>query len=65
LQEELTSTENKIGFARQFYNERVMQYNTQIQSIPTNIVAGMFNFKEEAFFEIEEAAQREAPQVKF
>lgn len=65
LQEELTSTENKLGFARQFYNDSVMKYNTKIQSIPTNIVAGMFNFGEEPFFEIEDQAQREAPQVKF
>ncbi|MBZ0255611.1 LemA family protein [bacterium] len=65
LQEELSSTENKLGFARQYYNDSVMKYNTKIQSIPTNIVAGMFNFGEEPFFEIEDQAQREAPQVKF
>jgi LemA protein len=65
LQEELTSTENKLGFARQYYNDSVMKYNTKIQSIPTNIVAGMFNFGEEPFFEIEDQAEREAPQVKF
>jgi len=65
LQEELTSTENKIGFARQFYNDQVMQFNTKIQMFPSSIIAGMFNFKEETFFEIEEAAEREAPQVKF
>lgn len=65
LQEELSSTENKLSFARQFYNDSVMKYNTKIQSIPTNIVAGMFNFGEEPFFEIEDQAQREAPQVKF
>ncbi|MDP8246074.1 MAG: LemA family protein [Candidatus Hinthialibacter antarcticus] len=65
LQEELTSTENKLGFARQFYNDSVMKYNTQIQSIPTNIVAGMFNFGEEPFFELDDQAEREAPQVKF
>jgi LemA protein len=65
LQEELTSTENKIGFARQYYNDEVMQYNTKIQSVPTNVVAGMFNFKAEAFFEVEDQAAREAPQVKF
>ena len=65
LQEELTSTENKIGFARQYYNDSVMKYNTRTQSVPTNIVAGMFNFQQEPFFELEDQAQREVPQVKF
>ncbi len=65
LQEELTSTENKIGFARQYYNDQVMKYNTRIQSIPTNFVAGIFNFGEESFFEIEDQTQREAPKVQF
>ncbi len=65
LQEELTSTENKIGFARQFYNDSVMTYNTRIESFPTNIVAGMFSFTQDAFFEIEVEAEREAPKVKF
>ena len=65
LQEELSSTENKIGFARQAYNDRVMRYNTKIQSVPANIVADMFNFTEEEFFELEDEAAREAPQVSF
>jgi LemA protein len=65
LQEELTSTENKIGFARQSYNDQVLRFNNKIQMFPSNVVAGMFNFKEEEFFEIEEAGEREAPQVKF
>ena len=65
LHEELTSTENKIGFSRQYYNDEVMQYNTRIQSVPTNIVAGMFRFADEAFFEIEDQAAREAPKVQF
>jgi LemA protein len=65
LQEELTSTENKIGFARQYYNNQVKNYNTAIQTIPTNIVAGMYNFTEEAYFEVEEASVREAPKVSF
>ncbi len=65
LQEELTSTENKIGFARQFYNDTVMRYNTKIQTIPTNFVAAIGGFSQEAFFEVEEAAERQAPQVKF
>lgn len=65
LQEELTSTENKIAYARQFFNEMVMTYNTKIQSIPTNIIAGFFNFRPEDFFELEDQQQREAPQVQF
>ncbi len=65
LQEELTSTENKISFARQFYNEAVMRLNNKVQMFPGNIIAGMFNFEEEKFFELEDAAQREAPKVDF
>ncbi|MEN6626285.1 MAG: LemA family protein [Candidatus Sumerlaeia bacterium] len=65
LQEELTATENRIGFARQHYNDSVMQYNTSTQSFPNNIIAGMFNFAEQPFFQIEDAAERQAPQVKF
>jgi LemA protein len=65
LQEELSSTENKIGFARQFYNDSVMKYNTRIQTVPANVVAGMFNFTAEEFFELEDAAQRLAPKVEF
>jgi LemA protein len=65
LQEELTSTENKISFSRQHYNDSVMQYNTRIQTFPNNMVAGMFNFGDEPFFEIEEPAAREAPKVQF
>ncbi|KPL05713.1 hypothetical protein AMJ85_11020 [candidate division BRC1 bacterium SM23_51] len=65
LQEELTSTENKIGFSRQFYNDSVMKYNTRIQTVPANMVAGMFGFGDEEFFELEEPAQREAPKVEF
>ena len=65
LQEELTSTENKIAFARQFYNDTVMVYNTGLQVFPSNVVAGMFGFRSKPFFEVEDAAQREAPQVKF
>ena len=65
LQEELTSTENKIGFSRQHYNDSVMQYNTKTEVVPTNIIAGMFNFKEMEFFEIQDEAVREAPQVSF
>ncbi len=53
LQEELTGTENKISFARQFYNDSVMTYNNAIQSIPTNFIASFFNFGQEAYFETE------------
>jgi len=65
LQEELSSTENKIGFARQFYNDAVMRYNTRIQSVPSNVVAGMFAFRAEPLFEVADAAEREAPKVQF
>jgi len=65
LQEELTSTENKIGFARQAYNDAAMQLNNKIEMFPSNIIAGMFNFKQAEFFEIEEAAERVAPKVSF
>jgi len=65
LQEELASTENKIGFARQYYNDSVMQYNTATQSVPTNIVASLFKFALMELFEVTSEAEREAPQVKF
>ena len=65
LQEELTSTENKITFSRQLYNDSVMLFNTRIESVPANIVAGMFHFKQEEFFELQDEAAREAPRVSF
>ena len=65
VQEELTSTENRIGFSRQHYNDSVMTYNTKTESFPANIIAGMFSFKDEAFFEIEDEAAREVPKVQF
>ena len=65
LQEELTSTENKISFARQSYNDQVLGFNNKIQMFPSNIVAGMFSFSAREFFEIEDAAQREVPKVSF
>ena len=65
LQEELSSTENKVGFARQFYNDQVQTFNIKIESFPSNIIAGMFNFKQAEFFEIETPAEREAPKVQF
>jgi LemA protein len=64
LQEELTTTENKISFARQNYNDRVLFYNNKIQMFPSNIVAGTFNFTAEEFFEIEEG-EKEVPKVNF
>ena len=65
LQEELTSTENKISFARQSYNDQVLFFNNKIQMVPSNIVAGMFGFKEEEFFEIEDDSERAVPKVSF
>jgi LemA protein len=65
LQEELTSTENKISFARQAYNDQVLFYNNKIQMFPSNIVAGMFSFKSEEFFEIEDKTEKAVPKVSF
>jgi len=65
LQEELSSTENKIAFSRQYYNDSVLRYNNQIQMFPSNVVAGMGNFKQAEFFEVTAAAEREAPKVSF
>lgn len=65
LQEELTSTENKLAFARQGYNDQVMFYNNQIQMFPSSVIASSFGFKEEASFQIESAEAKKAPQVKF
>jgi LemA protein len=65
LQDELTDTENKIQASRRFYNGNVRDFNTQIQVFPNNIVAGMLGFKKYDFFQIENEAEREAPQVKF
>lgn len=65
LQETLTSTENKIAFARQGYNDQVLFFNNKIQVFPSNIIANTFNFKTREFFEIEDAAQREVPKVSF
>jgi len=65
LQEELASTENKIGFARQYYNDTVKDFNTRQEMFPANLVASMLGFQPSEFFEIEEASQREAPKVKF
>ncbi len=65
LQEELTSTENKISFSRQFYNDSVLQYNNKTQMFPSNIVASMGGFKAGEFFEVTAPAEREAPKVSF
>jgi LemA protein len=64
LQEELSGTESKIAYARQFYNDSVMSYNTATQTVPSSIVAGMFGFKQREYFEIE-AAAAEPVQVQF
>lgn len=64
LQEELAGTENKISYARQFYNDSVMDLNTKIQVFPTNIFASMMGFKEEEFFKTEET-EKKPVKVKF
>jgi LemA protein len=64
LQEELTSTESRIAFARQFYNEQVLSYDNAIEVFPTNLVAGAFNFEARPYFEAEEAS-REPVRVDF
>ena len=65
LQEELSSTENKISFSRQYYNDTVQTFNTRQEMFPANLVASMLGFQPAEFFEIELAAEREAPKVKF
>ncbi len=65
LTEELTSTENKISFARQAYNDSVMAYNTKREVFPANIVAGMFNFGAAELFQVDKPEEKEAPKVSF
>ena len=65
LQEELTSTENKIGFSRQFYNDSVLRLNNQTQMFPSSIIAGMTGFTAGEFFEVTAAEERAAPKVSF
>ncbi len=65
LQEELTSTENKISFSRQYYNDSVLKYNNQTQMFPSNIMAGMFGFKGGEFFEVTTPEEKAAPKVTF
>ena len=68
LQGELANTEDRIQVSRRFYNENVREYNERVQSVPSNVIAGMFNFELEEYFEIEEgerATVAQAPQVDF
>ena len=65
LQEELGSTENKVAFARQAFNDAVLNYNTSCETFPNNLVANVFNFKTAEFLEIDSETKREAPQVSF
>jgi LemA protein len=65
LQQELSDTEDKIQAARRFYNTNVRDLNTTIQTFPSNIIANLFGFKEQKFFEVENEAEREAVKVKF
>ena len=65
LMEELTSTENKISFARQAYNDAVTAYNTKRETFPTNLIAGSFNFQSASLFEVVEPTEREPVKVKF
>src|SRR5438067_1165408 len=65
LSENLTATEDKIAFARRFYNGNVRDYNTALQTFPTNILASTFGFKAEQYFELADQTDREVPQVKF
>jgi LemA protein len=65
LQEELTGTENKISFSRQFYNDTVLKYNNMIQMFPSNIIAGMGGFQPAESFEVKATEEREAPKVSF
>lgn len=64
LQNQLNETENKIAMSRQFYNDIVMQYNNKVEMVPSNIIANMFHFKKETFFEADKT-ERENVQVKF
>ncbi len=65
LQEELTSTENKVAFSRQAFNDAVLTYNNKAENFPNNIIAGMFNFELASFLEIESDEKREVPDVSF
>ena len=65
VSEELTSTENKIAFSRQAYNDAVTQYNTQTEVFPSSLIAGIFNFGTATLFEVTEESEREAVKVEF
>ena len=65
LQEELSSTENKISFSRQYYNDSVLSYNNKTQMFPSNVVAGMTGFKASEFFQVTATEEREPPKVSF
>jgi len=65
LSENLTATEDKIAFARRFYNGNVRDYNTALMTFPTNVLGGAFGFAPEQYFELVDARERETPQVKF
>ncbi len=65
LQEELSSTENRVSFARQAYNDAAMTYNNAREIFPNNLISGIFNFQAAVFYEIEEAADRAVPKVGF
>jgi LemA protein len=65
LQEELSTTENKVSFARQFYNDTVRSLNTAVKTVPTNFFAGFAKVNAREFYEVENAADRNVPNVKF
>ena len=65
LSENLTATEDKIAFARRFYNGNVRDYNTALMTFPTNVLGGAFGFAPDQYFEVADARERETPQVKF
>ena len=65
LQQELADTENKIQAARRFYNQTVMDYNNSTETVPSNIIASLFNFKQEKFFKVEIEEERNVPNVQF
>jgi LemA protein len=65
LQEELATTENKVAFSRQFYNDNVRELNTAVKTVPTNFFAGFAKVSEREFYEVEDPQDRKAPSVKF
>ena len=65
FQEELSSTENKVAFARQAFNDAVMNYNNKVENFPSNVIAGMFRFEQASFLEIESEEKRDVPDVSF